>query len=139
MNCSKNLVWRQRNSSSELQLNPDILKINDNLCVTALCENQHLQMELLWRELSLKCLYKTEAQLDKSGLLLSKVILVIYGLGFLTLAASSIVRIIFLHQSARAIEGSFFSHISYKCSSCFQETLRDFTHPHVLENVPSFP
>lgn len=76
-------------------------------------------MELLWRELSLKCLYKTEAQLDKSGLLLSKVILVIYGLGFLTLTASSIVRIIFLHPSTRAIEGSFFSHISYKCSSCF--------------------
>ena len=76
-------------------------------------------MELLWRELSLSYLYKTEAQLDKSGLLLSKVILVIYGLGFLTLTASPTVRIIFLHQSARAIEASIFSYISYKCSPCF--------------------
>lgn len=72
-----------------------------NLDVTALRENWHLQMELLWRELSLKCLYKTEAQLDKSGLLLSKVILVIYGLCFLTLTASPMVRMIFLHQSAK--------------------------------------
>lgn len=76
-------------------------------------------MELLGRELSLKCLYNTEAQLDKSGLLLSKVILVIYGLEFFTLTASPIVRIIFLHQSVRAIEASTFTHRSYKCSSCF--------------------
>lgn len=56
-------------------------------------------MELLWRELSLKCLYNTDTQLDQPSLLLSKVILVIYGLDFFTRTASPIVRIIFLHQS----------------------------------------
>lgn len=63
-----------QSNSSELQLNPDVLKSNDNLGVTALGENWHLQREPLWRELSLKCLHKTCEQLDKSGLLLSQVI-----------------------------------------------------------------
>lgn len=39
LNCSKNPVRGQCNSSSELQLNPNVLKNNGNLGVTALGEN----------------------------------------------------------------------------------------------------
>jgi len=39
LNCPKNLVQGQHNSSSELQVNPNIFRNNYNMGVTALGEN----------------------------------------------------------------------------------------------------